>query len=81
MNPTLLHPIDALELKNKIQNGLQRVGIRYIGDLVRRTETELLDVPCFGPIAVREIKQVLSEMHLSLGMKIDNWPPVGLSLD
>ena len=81
LNPILQHPVSALELNIRVQNIFEWANIHYIGDLVQKTEEELGGTYGFGPVNIKNIKWVLGEMHLSLGTKIDTWPPVGLSYD
>jgi DNA-directed RNA polymerase subunit alpha len=78
VDPRLLRPVDELELTVRSANCLKAEGIYYIGDLVIRTETELLKTPNLGKKSLTEIKDVLSEMELSLGQKIEHWPPASL---
>ena len=77
-DPVLLKPVDDLELTVRSANCLKAENIHYIGDLVQRTETELLKTPNLGRKSLNEIKEVLSQRGLALGTKIDNWPPAGL---
>lgn len=74
-NEHLLRPVDELELSVRAANCLQAANIRYIGELVQRTEAEMLKTKNFGRKSLREIKDLLAGMGLTLGMKIDNWPP------
>ncbi|MCS6996628.1 MAG: DNA-directed RNA polymerase subunit alpha [Casimicrobiaceae bacterium] len=74
-DPVLLKPIDDLELTVRSANCLKAENIHYIGDLVQRTETELLKTPNLGRKSLNEIKEVLAQRGLSLGTKLDNWPP------
>lgn len=78
-NENLLRPVDELELSVRSFNCLQNAGIRYIGDLVQKTEAEMLKTKNFGRKSLKEIKELLSEMSLELGMKLDNWPPRDLA--
>jgi DNA-directed RNA polymerase subunit alpha len=78
IDPTLLRPVDDLELTVRSANCLKAENIYYIGDLVQRTEVELLKTPNLGKKSLTEIKDVLASKHLSLGMKIENWPPASL---
>src|SRR6185369_14554499 len=71
-------PIDDLELTVRSANCLKAESIYYIGDLVQRTEVELLKTPNLGKKSLTEIKDVLAQRNLSLGMKLENWPPAGL---
>ena len=77
-DPILLRPVDELELTVRSANCLKAENIHYIGDLVQRTEVELLRTPNLGKKSLTEIKDVLFSRGLSLGMKLENWPPVGL---
>lgn len=74
-DPTLLSPVDDLELTVRSANCLKAENIMFIGDLVQRTEVELLKTPNLGKKSLNEIKDVLAERGLSLGMKLENWPP------
>jgi len=78
IDPTLLRPVDDLELTVRSANCLKAENIYYIGDLIQRTETELLKTPNLGRKSLNEIKEVLASRGLSLGMKLENWPPAGL---
>ncbi|WP_028309902.1 DNA-directed RNA polymerase subunit alpha [Derxia gummosa] len=78
VDPILLRPVDDLELTVRSANCLKAENIFYIGDLIQRTENELLKTPNLGRKSLNEIKEVLASRGLSLGMKIDNWPPVGI---
>jgi DNA-directed RNA polymerase subunit alpha len=75
VNPNLLRAVDELDLSVRSANCLQNANIRYIGDLVLKTEAEMLKTKNFGRKSLKEIKELLGEMELSLGMKLDNWPP------
>jgi len=77
-DPILLRPVDELELTVRSANCLKAENIYYIGDLIQRTETELLKTPNLGRKSLNEIKEVLASRGLTLGMKLENWPPVGL---
>jgi DNA-directed RNA polymerase subunit alpha len=77
-DPILLRPVDELELTVRSANCLKAENIHYIGDLVQRTEVELLRTPNLGKKSLTEIKEVLESHGLSLGMRLENWPPVGL---
>ena len=77
-DPILLRPIDDLELTVRSANCLKAESIYYSGDLIQRTEVELLKTPNLGKKSLTEIKDVLAQKGLSLGMKLDNWPPAGL---
>jgi len=81
IDPVLMQPVDDLELTVRSANCLKAESIYYIGDLVQRTESELLKTPNLGKKSLTEIKDVLAKYKLSLGMKVDNWPPPGLSLE
>ncbi len=78
VDPVLLRPIDDLELTVRSANCLKAENIYYIGDLVQRTEVELLKTPNLGKKSLTEIKEVLASRALALGMKLENWPPAGL---
>ncbi len=78
VDPTLLRPVDDLELTVRSANCLKAENIYYIGDLIQRSETELLKTPNLGRKSLNEIKEVLASRGLSLGMKLENWPPPGL---
>ena len=78
IDPVLLRPIDDLELTVRSANCLKAENICYIGDLIQRTEVELLKTPNLGKKSLTEIKEVLAQRGLSLGMKLESWPPVGL---
>ena len=78
IDPILLRPVDDLELTVRSANCLKVENIYYIGDLIQRTEAELLRTPNLGRKSLNEIKEVLATRELSLGMKLDNWPPVNL---
>jgi DNA-directed RNA polymerase subunit alpha len=77
-DPILLRPVDELELTVRSANCLKAENIHYIGDLVQRTEVELLRTPNLGKKSLTEIKEVLESHGLALGMRLDNWPPAGL---
>ncbi len=79
VDPILLQPVDDLELTVRSANCLKAENIYYIGDLIQRTETELLKTPNLGRKSLNEIKEVLASKSLTLGMKLENWPPVGLT--
>src|SRR3546814_587724 len=74
-NRNLLRKVDELELSVRSANCLKNDNIVYIGDLVQKTEGEMLRTPNFGRKSLNEIKEVLSTMGLHLGMKIPTWPP------
>lgn len=76
--PILLKSVDDLELTVRSANCLKAENIQFIGDLVQRTEVELLKTPNLGKKSLTEIKEVLADNELSLGMKLENWPPEGL---
>lgn len=78
IDPILLRPVDDLELTVRSANCLKAENIYYIGDLIQRTETELLKTPNLGRKSLNEIKDVLASRGLTLGMKLENWPPAGL---
>src|SRR5712664_2161551 len=71
-------PVDDLELTVRSANCLKAENIYYIGDLIQRTETELLKTPNLGRKSLNEIKEVLASRGLTLGMKLENWPPAGM---
>ncbi|MGI5863602.1 MAG: DNA-directed RNA polymerase subunit alpha [Myxococcales bacterium] len=75
LNENLFKSVDELELSVRSANCLQQANIRTIGDLVQKTEAEMLKTKNFGRKSLKEIKEILSEMGLSLGMKLENWPP------
>jgi DNA-directed RNA polymerase subunit alpha len=77
LNDNLFRSVDDLELSVRSANCLKNANIRYIGELVVRSEAEMLKTKNFGRKSLNEIKEILSEMGLGLGMKIDGWPPVG----
>ncbi|MGI8560469.1 MAG: DNA-directed RNA polymerase subunit alpha [Luteimonas sp.] len=79
VDPVLLRPIDDLELTVRSANCLKAESIYYIGDLIQKTEVELLKTPNLGKKSLTEIKEVLAQRGLSLGMKLENWPPAGVS--
>ena len=79
-DPILLRPVDELELTVRSANCLKAEAIQYIGDLVRRSEQDLLKTPNLGRKSLSEIKEVLAARGLTLGMKLDNWPPAGLEV-
>ena len=78
LDPVLMRPIDDLELTVRSANCLKAESISYIGDLIQRTENELLKTPNLGRKSLNEIKEVLAAHGLTLGMKLENWPPQGL---
>ena len=77
-DPVLMQLVDDLELTVRSANCLKAESIIYIGDLVQRTEVELLKTPNLGKKSLNEIKDVLAQRNLSLGMRVANWPPAGL---
>jgi DNA-directed RNA polymerase subunit alpha len=78
VDPILLRPVDELELTVRSANCLKAENIFYIGDLIQRTENELLKTPNLGRKSLNEIKEVLASRGLTLGMKLEGWPPAGL---
>ena len=78
IDPVLLRPVDDLELTVRSANCLKAESIYYIGDLIQRTEVELLKTPNLGKKSLTEIKDVLASRGLSLGMRLENWPPASL---
>lgn len=80
-DPILLRPVDDLELTVRSANCLKAEAIHYIGDLVQRTEVELLKTPNLGKKSLTEIKDVLASRGLSLGMRLENWPPASIADD
>ena len=78
VDPLLLRPVDDLELTVRSANCLKAENIYYIGDLIQRTENELLKTPNLGRKSLNEIKEMLAARGLTLGMKLENWPPAGL---
>ncbi len=81
IDPILIRPVDDLELTVRSANCLKAENIYYIGDLIQRTEVELLKTPNLGKKSLTEIKDVLDSRGLSLGMRLENWPPVSLRGD
>ena len=81
IDPILLRPVDDLELTVRSANCLKAENIYYIGDLIQRTEVELLKTPNLGKKSLTEIKDVLASRGLSLGMRLDVWPPASLKKD
>ena len=81
IDPILLRPVDDLQLTVRSANCLKAEDIYYIGDLVQRTEVELLKTPNLGKKSLTEIKDVLASRGLSLGMRLENWPPASLKDD
>ena len=78
IDPILLRPVDDLELTVRSANCLKAESIYFIGDLIQRTEVELLKTPNLGKKSLTEIKDVLATKGLSLGMRLENWPPASL---
>jgi DNA-directed RNA polymerase subunit alpha len=78
IDPVLLRSVDDLELTVRSANCLKAENIYYIGDLIQRTEVELLKTPNLGKKSLTEIKDVLATRGLSLGVKLENWPPASL---
>ena len=78
VDPILLRPVDDLELTVRSANCLKAESIYYVGDLIQRTEVELLKTPNLGKKSLTEIKDVLATNGLALGMRLENWPPAGL---
>ena len=74
-NPALLKKVDELELSVRSANCLKNDNIVYIGDLIQKSEAEMLRTPNFGRKSLNEIKEVLAQMGLHLGMEVVNWPP------
>ena len=81
IDPVLLRPVDDLELTVRSANCLKAEQIYYIGDLIQRTEVELLKTPNLGKKSLTEIKDVLASKGLSLNMRLENWPPASLKND
>ncbi len=81
IDPILLRPVDDLELTVRSANCLKAESIYYIGDLVQRTEVELLKTPNLGKKSLSEIKEVLHKVGLQLGMRLENWPPESVDND
>ena len=81
VDPVLLRPVDDLELTVRSANCLKAESIYYIGDLIQRTEVELLKTPNLGKKSLTEIKDVLATKGLSLGMRLENWPPSSIKSD
>ncbi len=78
IDPNLLRPVDDLELTVRSANCLKAENVYYIGDLIQRSENELLKTPNLGKKSLTEIKDILGTYGLSLGMKLDNWPPTNI---
>jgi DNA-directed RNA polymerase subunit alpha len=74
-NPALLKKVDELELSVRSANCLKNDNIIYIGDLIQKSEGEMLRTPNFGRKSLNEIKEVLAQMGLHLGMDVTGWPP------
>ncbi|MGH1543030.1 MAG: DNA-directed RNA polymerase subunit alpha [Arenicella sp.] len=81
VDPTLLRPVDELELTVRSANCLKAEQIYYIGDLVMRSEVELMKTPNLGKKSLTEIKDVLAQRGLTLGMHLENWPPAAIRVD
>ena len=81
IDPILIRPVDDLELTVRSANCLKAESIYYISDLIQRTEVDLLKTPNLGKKSLTEIKDVLASRGLSLGMRLENWPPPGLGED
>ena len=81
IDPLLLRPVDDLELTVRSANCLKAENIYYIGDLIQRTEVELLKTPNLGKKSLTEIKDVLASRGLSLGVRMENWPPPSIRRD
>jgi len=79
IDPVLVRPVDDLELTVRSANCLKAENIYYIGDLIQRTEVELLKMPNLGKKSLTEIKDILARHGLSLGMRLENWPPATLA--
>ncbi|MFL5424363.1 MAG: DNA-directed RNA polymerase subunit alpha C-terminal domain-containing protein, partial [Myxococcales bacterium] len=75
LNENLDKSVDELELSVRSANCLQNANIKTIGDLVQKSEADMLKTKNFGRKSLKEIKEILAEMGLSLGMKLENWPP------
>jgi DNA-directed RNA polymerase subunit alpha len=78
LDPILLRPVDDLELTVRSANCLKAENIYYIGDLIQRSENDLLKTPNLGRKSLNEIKEVLASRGLTLGMKLESWPPASL---
>lgn len=78
-DPILLRPVDDLELTVRSANCLKAEAIHYIGDLIQKTEVELLKTPNLGKKSLTEIKDILASRSLSLGTRLENWPPTKIS--
>ena len=77
-NQNLLRKVDDMELSVRSANCLKNDNLRYIGDLVQKTESEMLRTPNFGRKSLNEIKELLAQMDLHLGMQVEGWPPEDL---
>ena len=77
LNEYLYRPVEGLPISVRAFNGLQNADIKYIGELVQRTEQDMLKIKNFGRKSLNEIKEVLADMGLSLGMRLENLPPRG----
>ena len=77
-DPLLLRPVDDLELTVRSANCLKAENIFYIGDLIQRSEADLLKTPNLGKKSLTEIKDILATKGLELGMRLENWPPESL---
>ena len=77
MSELLYRPVEGLPISVRAFNGLQNADIKYIGELVQRTEQDMLKIKNFGRKSLNEIKEVLADMGLSLGMRLENLPPRG----
>ncbi len=75
LNENLFRPVEELELSVRAANCLQNADIKYIGELVQKTEAEMLKTKNFGRKSLNEIKEMLADMGLSFGLKLDNFPP------
>lgn len=81
IDPVFIRPVDDLELTVRSANCLKAENIYYIGDLIQRTEVELLKTPNLGKKSLTEIKDVLASRGLTLGMRLENWPPASISTE
>lgn len=79
MDPVLLRSIDELDLSGRSINSLKAEDIHYVGDLIQRSEQDLLRTPNLGKKSITEIKEALAQHGLSLGMQLESWPPAGLA--
>lgn len=77
LGENLLKSVDELELSVRAANCLKKANIKYIGELVQKTENEMLKTKNFGRKSLNEIKEVLAEMGLHLGIRVTDWPPEG----